>query len=300
MDLEENEYSLDLTSSDFKSIFPQINQIFENKDNYLESYEDTKNWDLRYFKSFPIFPENDSNNSFHIQPINQQPYYEKTNKFIIKKNSQINLIKNEEGKNKTILGKKKAKEKVKKSHDKHDKFCIDNMIRKIKTNIMEYILTKLNDSLNDKEFKFHRIDKQLTECIKKDYNINLLNRTVFDIYYNSKISKKYKSKIDDYYNRYLINKILEEQKEINTINLLNKKFIDILNEIRKKKENRNIFFNKIKKKENKLKEARMEEYLLSLRKLLLGYEKWFNDKKGRNRTANKNSKKTKLFIMKSN
>ena len=156
---------------------------------------------------------------------------------------------------------------------------------------MDYLLNKLNDSLIDKEYKFHRIDKYLNECIKKDYNINLLKRTVFDIFYNSKTSKKYKSTVDDYFNRYLIQKILQEKKEINTINSLNKQFIDIINEIRKEEQNMNYFINKIKKKENKLKGANKEEYICSLKNLLIGYENWFIDKKGRNRMKKDKLKK---------
>ena len=84
---------------------------------------------------------------------------------------------------------------------------------------------------------------------------------------------------------------MQEKKEINTINLLNKQFIDIINEIRKEEQNMNYFINKIKKKENKLKGANKEEYICSLKNLLIGYENWFIDKKGRNRMKKDKLKK---------
>ena len=267
MDLEYKYKTADIINTEQKYIFSP--SIFESKNNTIESYEDTYNLDLRYFNSIPILQESIQQHQNINQSIN-----------IIQNDVKYNIIEND-GKNPIDFLKRKRKVLEKKiSHDKH---CHDNMMRKIKTNIMDYLLNKLNDSLIDKEYKFHRIDKYLNECIKKDYNINLLKRTVFDIFYNSKTSKKYKSTVDDYFNRYLIQKILQEKKEINTINLLNKQFIDIINEIRKEEQNMNYFINKIKKKENKLKGANKEEYICSLKNLLIGYENWFIDKKGRNR-----------------
>lgn len=300
MDSGEKPISSYLSTIEFKNIFSQTNQIFDNRNYNLESIGDT--FDLRYITPKALFQENEANHSFYLEPFQESQKDPKINKFIIQKNLQFNITKKEAEKP-NFLGRKKYEEEEKKSHDKHDKFCIDNMVRKIKTNIMDYILNKLNDSLIDKELKFHRIDKQLNENIKRDYNINLLNRTVADIFYNSKMSKKYRTNIDADINKYLINKITNEQKEIDTIKLLNKKFIDVLNEIRIEEENMAIFFNKIKIKEKRLKEDRMEEYLESLKNLLLGFEKWFSDKKGRNRKANNANikrKKKKLFFMKYN
>ena len=57
------------------------------------------------------------------------------------------------------------------------------------------------------------------------------------------------------------------------------KYIDILNIIRYKDlEN---FLNQIKKKEIKNGNKNIDEYINSVKNLLFGYEKWFNEKIGR-------------------
>ena len=49
------------------------------------------------------------------------------------------------------------------------------------------------------------------------------------------LNNKYKKNIDS--NKKLINKILEENREITVINILNMKYIDIINEIRYDEDN---------------------------------------------------------------
>ena len=69
---------------------------------------------------------------------------------------------------------------------KHTKFDEDNIIRKIKTFIFKYILNLLNNSLNDETQEFYPLESELNENLKKDLNEQLLNRTIRDIYENSK------------------------------------------------------------------------------------------------------------------
>ena len=77
----------------------------------------------------------------------------------------------------------------------HDKFSDDNLMRKIKSNITNYIITELNNSLRYKKYKFLKWHKDLTENLKKALNIELLDRSIMDIISNTPIAKKYK-KID--------------------------------------------------------------------------------------------------------
>ena len=73
------------------------------------------------------------------------------------------------------------------------------------------------------------MDSCLNEKLKKDFNIDLMERTIMDILLNFPLNNKYKKDIDS--NKKLINKILEENREIQVINILNMKYIDIINTI---------------------------------------------------------------------
>ena len=148
-------------------------------------------------------------------------------------------------------------------------------MRKIKTFIFKYILELLNKSLKDRSCKFIKLNTYLNETIKKDFDEGLLNRTIYDIYKNPDKSRK-----TDFINKKLIDKIYKENKEKETIKILEMKYIDILNIIRYKDlEN---FLNQIKKKEIKNGNKNIDEYINSVKNLLFYYEKWFNEKIGRN------------------
>lgn len=218
---------------------------------------------------------------------------EKTPSFFEHRNKK-NLKKMGTGKSK-FMGRKRMNEK----HDliessignkTHDKYSEDNLMRKIKSNIMDYILNKLNCSLYNKSYKFIRIDKHINENLKKDFNIKLMNQTILNIIYNSEISSIYKKFNHD--NRTLLNKIIAENLEIKTIKILKMKFIDIINEIREK--NLDYFLNKIEEKENRIKKnENINEYINSLKNLFFNYENWFFNKQGRNR---KNKEICNLFL----
>ena len=73
----------------------------------------------------------------------------------------------------------------------HDKFKEDNIIKKIKTNIFDYILENLNKSLKDDMHEFYPLNKELNSNLKKDFNEKLLDRTIYDIYINSDLRKRF-------------------------------------------------------------------------------------------------------------
>ena len=88
-------------------------------------------------------------------------------------------------------------------------------------------------------------------------------------------------------NKDLIEKIYNENIEKETIKILNMSFQEILNEIRDKY--LDYFLSKIKEKEIKIenkKDFDIEEYINDAKNLLLGFEDYFRDKKGRNRIKN--------------
>lgn len=178
----------------------------------------------------------------------------------------------------------------------HDKFSDDNLMRKIKSNITNYIITELNNSLRYKKYKFLKWQKDLTENLKKVFNIELLDRSIMDIISNTPIAKKYK-KIDKDSNKKLVQKILEENRESKTIAIFNKKYIDIINEIRFDENNVYFFLKKIKEKEKNVKQNNnidIEKYIKLIKDLLYNYEKYFYDKVGRQNNTKKNKSKINI------
>ena len=136
------------------------------------------------------------------------------------------------------------------------KFCSNIVNYNNFQNFVNNNLGKNGNALNsltigsfNKTYKFIRVNKIVSENLKKDFNINLMNQTILNIFYNSGISSAYKKL--DYNNQILINKIINENVEINTLEILNMRFIDIINEIREK--NLIYFLKKIENKEKNIK-----------------------------------------------
>ena len=210
-----------------------------------------------------------------------------------KKRYSLNLLQqnNEDNENKINIEKKTEmkknnkgrykKDEISNNEKKHDKKAEDNLMRKIKTNIFLYISTILNNSLKDKRNKFFKLDKGLNENLKKDYNEDLMKKTIGEIYQTFDISLRFKKTGQNLNNKNLVKKIYEEGEEKNTINILNMKYIDVVNNIRKNYLDE--FLQKINKKEKKNNGMNDEEYIVLLKDLFNRYEQWFNEKKGRNR-----------------
>lgn len=164
----------------------------------------------------------------------------------------------------------------------HTKKKEDNMMRKIKTNLIKFIVKLLNNSLKDKTQIFYKIDKWISENLKRDFNLALLQRTLEDIFLNTDINGRYKN----YSNEALIKKIKKENIEEKTIELLSLKFIEVIYKIQD--EYLEEYLESIKSKEIKeinIKNSSVDEYMESLKKIFFGYEAWFKNKKGRNRES---------------
>ena len=183
---------------------------------------------------------------------------------------------------------RKNKNPEKKKKVEHDKNSPDNMMRKIKTNLLDYIINKLNGSLQDKTFKFYKISSDVSENLKKDFNVELMQRTLYDIFKNTKLSNKYRKKKHNSFNSSLIDKIYKEKVEIKTIDILEKKYIEIVNEIQEN--NLKGFLEKIEEKEKEDETENITDYINSLEELFKDYENWFKNKRGR---ASRKSKKQK-------
>ena len=155
-------------------------------------------------------------------------------------------------------------------------------MRKIKTHLIEFIVKLLNDSLKNKTQKFYKIAKSISENLKRDFNLALLQRTLEDIFLNTDINGRYKN----YSNEALIKKIKKENIEEKTIELLSLKFIEVIYKIQD--EYLEEYLESIKSKEIKeinIENSSVNEYMESLKKIFFGYEAWFKNKKGRNRES---------------
>ena len=178
------------------------------------------------------------------------------------------------------LGRRK-KDKIYSAEAEHDKFKEDNIMRKIKSFFLKYILEQLNNSLKDKSFSFYPLDTILNKHLKKDFNEALLNKKIYEIFQEYETNKRYQKKQNS--NKILIKKLFDEKKETETIKILLMSYRDILDYVREK--DFYYFLNKIKEKEiknNKRKNDNIDNYMILVKELLNKYENWFLKKNGRN------------------
>ena len=275
-----------LTQTPYLDLLEQneINSIFDTQ-NINESwinipFDDEVNMRIYY------------NNLFQLPTNNNIKELDLNRKFInIKRKGREdkgNTINNKNKINFETGTKKRGRKKVGEipnEKSKHTKLSDDNKIRKIKGFLLEYILKKLNESIKFSSSRFRPLNKTMKESLKKSENIALLDAYIKDIFSNTKMNKVSEKKGES--NKKLIEKIYEENIEIDTIRILNLKFRDALNQIKK---NSNGLLDMIKDKEisiqnnSKNKENfNIEKYMDDIKILLEGYEGWFDDKKGRDR-----------------
>ena len=104
-------------------------------------------------------------------------------------------------------GRKKEKEN---KNQTHDKYWMDNILKKIQIHFLSFIILFLNDILKSLNYsqQFLKLDQSFKENIKKDFVESLKKKTIAEIIDN-KISIKYKKKIKTIDNK----KIYEELKD---------------------------------------------------------------------------------------
>ena len=205
---------------------------------------------------------------------------------------------NRENSIKTKLSEEKTTKKIsncgrKKKDDKekgnHNQLSDDNMIRKIKSNYLKYNHSQINHSFKDQNLQFLKLDSDINENLKKDYNEQLMKKTFKELYETYPVSSKYRKKKADCsdLNRDIINKLYseenEEKKEHEVIKKLNSTYLELFEDFRAT--HLNEFLNDIKitlEKNGESKEY-IQEYLEKMKKLCMTYEKWFLSKNGRSR-----------------
>lgn len=231
-------------------------------------------------------------------------------------NESLDLIENKEKDEKSVKrGRKIKKEKQNKYKIKHNKYSGDNIIRKIKAQLLSYLLMFLNNILNinnknDKN-RLYKLDSKYIYQLKKEIDLNLLKMKLKDLY-SLNISPIYKYLSKDY-NKNLIQKIVEKEIHVEdhptilfTFNLSFREWIELFTYkksiyeiIKDYKEFENVKIKKIEKgligAEKLLKnilENNNECYFSSFTYFLFNYERWFDIKIGRNK------KKKILFKLK--
>ena len=294
----------DFACNSFYGMSQGLNQDFNDTLGNLFSFQKSpsseeedkcENCDIQYFQQGYTQSQNPNKPIENIISIDNRKTKVTTKTNLVTKKQEEkkeiiipNLIQEEKkAKSQDLLKKKKGrknKEDNLKSDDDtaHTKKKEDNIMRKIKTHLIEFIVKLLNDSLKDKTKKFYKIDKSISENLKRDFNLALLQRTLEDIFLNTDINGRYKN----YSNEALIKKIKEENIEEKTIELLNLKFIEVIYKIQD--EYLEEYLESIKNKEIKeinIENSSVNEYMESLKKIFFGYEAWFKNKKGRNRES---------------
>ena len=282
--------------NNFDNNFPFQSLINDNdlnipfNDDYFNKVFFTKSYNcsniipnLNLFPAYVIPTESKTDKLFLFQKRKRtEENYE-----IINNEEEIYIeIKNEIITNNKLGRRKRDKKYYKKAN--HTKFSKDNIIRKIKTRLFDEILIKLNKSIKFKSGKFKSLNKKTKENLKKSANIDLLNMKIKNIFANTALNKR-DEKIGGY-NKKLIEKIYDENKEKETIYILEIHFQNFLNDMRNKYLEE--FLQKIRDKEikveNKYKNKINEDfeidlYMEKVKESINKYEEWFEKKIGRKR-----------------
>ena len=195
--------------------------------------------------------------------------------------------------------KKGRKKKKNKNEGKHKKDSPDNIIKKIKAlffncliEYTEQFLNQYNKNYEDK-IKLLKLDyAKYINKLKKDIDLELLKKPLKDIV-SLDTSKRYPKINDIYWNKKIIEKIIEKEKDNKEINdLLNMSFNDWINIFTYKNDwEYNITFNKLQNYLLELTKNNDEEYITKFILYLYNYKMWFENKKAKK--PKKNKKKSK-------
>ena len=233
-----------------------------------------------------ISPENYCTNSGKTRATSLTLGKKRERQDIEKINAKIKSSEETTTKIKTNCGRKKKEDKEK---GQHTQLSEDNIIRKLKSNYLKYNHNQINQSFKDQTLQFLKLDSEINENLKKDYNEKLMNTTIKELYETYPISSKYrKQKTDNSdLNKKIIYKLYseenEEKKEHEVIRMLNSTYLESFENFREK--NLYEFLNEIKSILEKNGESKeyIQEYSEKLEKLCKSYKDWFLSKSGRRR-----------------
>ena len=241
-------------------------------------------------ESYPTFynknEENKVNNNYYSDTLKDSSFSISQKNLDL--NPKIHILKkiiNPENKNKKKRGRKSKFDERPVTHTHNSE---DNIIKRIKTAMMTYVYERLNKSLKSINRRFHKPIKKINENLKKDYNIRLMNMTIREIYEENFLQNIYDKKIRcSNINSSLIQRIFDNNKDIETMKILNTKYIDLLNEL----DTKEYICKRIEKKARKsVKEIdELKIYMNNVRRCLEDYELWFTLKRDRNYKSKNNN-----------
>ena len=240
-----SEYNINHNEFDDDSI---DNNSFEEKNKSNKSNESN---DIEIFKKhFPFYKNSriyeDNNESHSEQTTRPKTWEKKPNVFYCKNIS-----------NKTKIGRKKSGEKT--SEIKHGKTASDNIKAKIIRRFIQSNRNYLNNLYKNNPDNNKGIVKIFLRKIKTDFTKPLNNDKILEYFsktlrqfYSSKLGDKFK-KINKNYNKDNIDKLYQENKAKDIIELLNKTLEEVYEKyINKEIPEFNLYndLNEIKEKEN--------------------------------------------------
>ena len=206
---------------------------------------------------------------------------------------QIMIEEIEPKKDGNLLGKKcgrKPKNEPKNEKDQftHSRNTTDNIFNKIKRVIFNYIIEKVNGSLRFTYKRFLNFHTDISQNLKKDYNIELMEKTIKQIFEENTPSNRSDISNEEVKNKnkLIIKEIFDKNEETETIKILNTKFIDLLKQEETKKYIIDKIKNKVEKKGTKTNTENSDDYMEKVRYWVENYENWFYEKRGRKRHEN--------------
>ena len=206
---------------------------------------------------------------------------------------QIMIEEIEPKKDGNLLGKKcgrKPKNEPKNEKDQftHSRNTTDNIFNKIKRVIFKYIIEKVNGSLRFTYKRFLNFNTDISQNLKKDYNIELMEKTIKQIFAENTPSNRSDISNEEVKNKnkLIIKEIFDKNEETETIKILNTKFIDLLKQEETKKYIIDKIKNKVEKEGTKTNTENSDDYMEKVRYWVENYENWFYEKRGRKRHEN--------------
>lgn len=246
------------------------------------SLSDYINYDTRKEIIFFDFEKEFSRNQdFNIKKdIDNTDIINKTSFTTLKQPEIENIIIDNKEINKKENIRKGRKKKNEERNTKNNKFRKDNEMKKIKAYLINFIFDNLNSRLTFSHKKFLKINKNVNENLEREFNINLMNMTIKEIFEKFSVNNKYSKSIKrKNLNQELIMEIYEKNKENKVIELLNSKYIDQLKNLRNNYLDK--FVRDMHEKSKNNNDNDLEKYINELKQLLFDYEFWFENKKPR-------------------
>jgi hypothetical protein len=295
--LKENKIKNEInTTSKFKTACNSNDQNMnneekkENKDNNLK-FEIFTSKEIKEIFENKLKDKNFKENKICQTPINVIECIGK--KRYRRTNEEIKLAeKNQEIKEEVKQGRIQNNSKENISEKSHNKFSVDNIMKKVKKNLINYLILFIKSLLPEEyqQYSLFKINYKIIDNLKKDINLKYLKMTLKE-FLSQEISPKYINK-DEKTNKNNIDAILKikiafENKEvINQIfNMTLGEWIDIFT--MKKQSNINgsgidKFLKKLLKDIYKNNETNNEvDYFSTFVYCLYNYGRWFDCKKGR-------------------